>query len=205
MKCDDNPDVGGKTTPLNLEDTQQIVNGLEMLLEGLCKTGERSIRFIQGYFGQFLTAREYLLKGHAVSLVYPKYDLFVEGVGGVEVKTAKCWNSLTNEPIGFKGNEKNFFANVLKLKMGNFDVLSLVLLIESTPFKIFCINKGDLSECTKPHSFDTRTYLQYHSREDLLESEQRVPPYEIYEIERNLVLDEESYLLWVNPKLKKVK
>jgi hypothetical protein len=202
---DYNPDVGGKTTPLNLEDTEKIVNGLEPLLESLCKTGDRTIRFVQGYFGQFLTAREYLLKGHAVSLAFPLCDLFVEGVGRVEVKTAKCWNSLTNEPIGLEGNEENFFANVLGLKMGNFDALSFVLLIESTPFKIFRIKKDDLSECTKPHSFDARTYLQYHSREDLLESEQRVPPYEIYEIERKVVLDEKSYLLWVNPKLGMVK
>ena len=54
-----------RKTPLILEDTKKLVEGLEIYLKGIYEIGERgnTIRIVQGHLGQFLTARKYLEKG----------------------------------------------------------------------------------------------------------------------------------------------
>jgi len=174
---------------LTLEDTEEMVKGLEIYLKGLYSMGERgrTIQTVQGHLGQFLSARTYLEKGHKVWWTHPDYDLFVEGIGKVEVKTAKCWS-----------DDGKSEANVFGLKLNKFDIFSLVIVNDDNePFKILSIPKAKLKEC-KPHTFEVANKQHpcfvYYDEESLENTEKE--GYEIYSIEREVALCEEKYLIW---------
>lgn len=179
-----------RKVPLILEDAQKLVEGLEIYLKGLYEIGERgfTIQIVQGHLGQFITARTYLEKGYKVWWTHPDYDLQVEGIGRIEVKTAKCWS-----------DDGKSDANVFGLKLDRFDIFGLVLIDNhNVPFKIFSIPKDELKECEKPHDYvvgnKQSPSFVYYNPEGLRHSEKE--GYEIYSIERKVALQEEPYLLW---------
>jgi len=179
-----------KKIPLTLANTEKISNGLEILLKGLYIIGERghTIQIVQGYLGQFLTAKVYLEKGLKVFWVYPEYDLYIEGIGKLEVKTAKCWSK-----------DGNSDANVFGLELNKFDIFILVLINgDNEVFKVLSIPKPELKECEKIHDFivgnKRSPCFVYYDRRGLKRAEKE--GFEIYMIEKNIALHEKSYLLW---------
>lgn len=179
-----------RTVSLTLKNTRKMVEGLELYLKGLYNVGERgyTIQVVQGHLGQFITARTYLERGYKVQWVARGYDLLVEDIGKIEVKTAKCWS-----------DDGKSWANVFRLKLDRFDVFSLVLVSgDNEPFKILCIPRDELKECEKPHTFvagnNQHPYFLYYDSEDLPEAEKK--GYEIYSIEREIASHEERYLVW---------
>jgi hypothetical protein len=176
--------------PLALEDTEKIVEGLEIYLKGLYEIGERgfTIQIVQGHLGQFLTARTYLEKGYKVWWTHPDYDLQVEEVGRIEVKTAKCWS-----------NDGKSDANVFGLDLNKFDMFNLVLINDrNKPFKIFSIPKDELKECEKPHNYvvgnkQSPSFVYYDSKGLRIAEKEG---YEIYQIEKKVALFPEKYLVW---------